>query len=326
MENILDKIVHKLWMIDHHANEPIHIREIFEKVHLSWLRENLDELEVNSAHIKIENLREFAIATLFKHGWIYKYDPKPKNCLIPVIKNQCEIKGLPVVPEIKNGPEIKMRDYADETLLKNGYDFISPDPENIYNLRDFAEDTLSKNGCVKISTDLEIVCEMGDFAAHTLPKNGSDENIILDTLRDGKSTICDLRDFAADTLAKNGTVANFTPDTLSVPNLNNICSPENMAISVPESSETSICSNSSHGETDHAIFFEKHEILNSANFFKTFSNLHFCSSKFSNNLVFQFDKVMSRNTFSHVHINLGGRGHRFNMTLESRIPRFKNIK
>ena len=83
-----------------------------------------------------------------------------------------------------------MRDYAEKILLNNSFDFISPDPENIYNLRDFAEDTLSKNGCVKISTDPDIAFEMKDFAADTLPKTGFNENIILDTLRDRKSTKC----------------------------------------------------------------------------------------------------------------------------------------
>jgi hypothetical protein len=94
MENILDKIVHKLWMIDHHQNEPAHIREIFDNVHLSWLRENLDELGVDSAHIKKGNLREFAIEAFLKNGVIYNYNPSPKKCLSPVEIDHFEKKDF----------------------------------------------------------------------------------------------------------------------------------------------------------------------------------------------------------------------------------------
>jgi hypothetical protein len=41
MEKIFENIVHKLWMVDHHVNEPDDIRGIFNKVHFSWLRKNL---------------------------------------------------------------------------------------------------------------------------------------------------------------------------------------------------------------------------------------------------------------------------------------------
>jgi hypothetical protein len=78
-----------------------------------------------------------------------------------------------------------------------------------------------------------------------------------------------------------------------------------MAISIPEPSETGICSNDNNGETDHAIFSDKNEILNFANFFKTFFNFNFCSSKFINNLnFFQLDQIMSQNGSSHEVIDL----------------------
>ena len=157
MENISDKIVHKLWMIDHHTNEPEHIREFFHTIHFSWLRENLDELDVNSAHIKIEHLREFAIATLFEHGWIYKYNPSPKKCLMPVKKDHSKNKGLSVVPAMKNGS-------------KN------------FHMRDFAANTLPKNGIDTVLKEKKIICELRDFAAETLSKNGTDKNFRVDTL------------------------------------------------------------------------------------------------------------------------------------------------
>ena len=42
------------------------------------------------------------------------------------------------------------------------------------------------------------------------------------------------------------------------------------------------------------------------------------------NFSVRFDNFMSR-TFSDGNTNLGGRGHRFILTLESRFPRFKNV-
>ena len=41
-------------------------------------------------------------------------------------------------------------------------------------MRDFAVDTLSKNGGYKILKDPEINCELRDFAADTLLKHGTD--------------------------------------------------------------------------------------------------------------------------------------------------------
>ena len=76
MEKLCDDIVHKLWMVDHHKNLPdVDMRETFEKVHLSWLRENLNEFGVDSAHIKIEKLREFAIDALLFDSYIYASCP-----------------------------------------------------------------------------------------------------------------------------------------------------------------------------------------------------------------------------------------------------------
>ena len=107
MEKVCKDIVHKLWMIDHHKNEPQEIQEIFNKVHYVWLRENLAELHVNSDHINIENLREFAIKTLYKNGFIYEYKSNPQICLSPIKYDQSE-----------------MRDFAEQTLSKNGHDHI----------------------------------------------------------------------------------------------------------------------------------------------------------------------------------------------------------
>ena len=63
-----------------------------------------------------------------------------------------------------------------------------------------------------------------------------------------------MRDFAAETLSKNGTHANYTMDTLSSLNLKNIYLPENMAVFVPDSSETGSFKINYDGETDHAFW------------------------------------------------------------------------
>ena len=117
------------------TNEPEHIREIFNKVHYVWLRENLQELEVDSSHINIENLREFAVETLFKNGFIYQYNLSPEKCLSPVKSDHSEL-----------------RDFAEETLSKNGPDTIFKDPETICELKDFAADTLKKTALKQISS------------------------------------------------------------------------------------------------------------------------------------------------------------------------------
>ena len=126
MEKLCDDIVHKLWMVDHHKNLPdVDMRETFEKVHLSWLRENLNEFGVDSAHIKIEKLREFAIDALLFYGYIYEYNPSPKKCLVPVQNNRIDNLGLSVVPAFKNGSEnLKTREFAEETLEKNAIEKI----------------------------------------------------------------------------------------------------------------------------------------------------------------------------------------------------------
>ena len=59
--------------VDHHENEPdVYMRDLNKKYDM-WLRENLVELGFDSAHIILENLRELAVKTLFKNGFIYKY-------------------------------------------------------------------------------------------------------------------------------------------------------------------------------------------------------------------------------------------------------------
>ena len=145
MRNIFDKIVHKLWMIDHHVNlADIDMRDVNEKVHLCWLRENSEELDVNSDHTTLNNLRDFAIKIIFENGFIYKYDLSSKKCLLPVKHN--ENMGLSAVPKIKNGSKIncEMRDFAADTLPKNGHDAILPGTETICEVNDFAAETLKK--------------------------------------------------------------------------------------------------------------------------------------------------------------------------------------
>ena len=59
-----------------------------------------------------------------------------------------EILGLTVVPTIKKSDSDSLRDFAEETRLKNELEAILPDRENICHLRDFAAETLAKNGTV----------------------------------------------------------------------------------------------------------------------------------------------------------------------------------
>ena len=195
---------------------------------------------------------------------------------MPVQKHRSDNLGLSVVPAIKNGSEnIKMRD--------------------------FAEETLPKNGCDKMILDPEIFCEM--------------------------------RDFAADTLAKNGTDQNFTPDTLSDPNLKKIILPEIEAVFLPDRyfrADTLISPFFKPEKTavfDHA---EKQPVSLISLFFAKFDIKQFLKSKNFNNLkktkfYFQFHQFWPITGLSHVHKNLGGRGHRFSMTLESRISRFRKL-
>ena len=141
------------------------MREINKKVHFCWLRENLNELDVDSAHINFDNLRAFAIETLLKNGFIYEYNPSCKKCLLPVINDQSDT-----------------RDFAAETLLKNGCDVILPGPEMFCELRAFAVETLQKTECKEIVADPESICESRDFAAETFKKNGTDAILTMDTL------------------------------------------------------------------------------------------------------------------------------------------------
>ena len=121
-------------MVDHHSDKPdVNMKDLSKKFHFLLLRENLKELEVDSAHIHFENLREFAVETLNKNGLIYQYELNPQICLTP-IKND------------KN----KMRDFAGETLVKNGFDKIIINTENIYELGDCAAETLEKTALSQI--------------------------------------------------------------------------------------------------------------------------------------------------------------------------------
>ena len=116
--------------------------------------------------------------------------------------------------------------------------------------------------------------------------------------------------------------ANLIVDTLSDPNF---LKPENTAVCDPGASETSIF-NINDRETDHA---EKQPMLFTPNFFANFYFDQFSKYKNFNNFknkiyifhVYQFWPMIG---LSHVHTNLGRRGHRFCMTLESRISRFKS--
>ena len=52
-------------MIDHHENELDDLKILFRKVHFYWLKENLKQLIVDSAHIASGNLIGFAIEPFF---------------------------------------------------------------------------------------------------------------------------------------------------------------------------------------------------------------------------------------------------------------------
>ena len=77
---------------------------------------------------------------------------------------------------------IKLRDFAKETLLKNGTvtnfteDTLRDSKLVISNLRDFAKETLPKTGVDEIVSDPENFCDLKDFTADTLLKNGTDKN------------------------------------------------------------------------------------------------------------------------------------------------------
>ena len=210
-------------------------------------------------------------------------------------KSECENLGLPVVPNTKNELEIViLKDFAAETLRKNGIDAISLNSETCCHLRDFAEDTLLKNG-----TDINLYVGTRSAGILTDPE-----------------TIFESKDFAEDTWQKNGTEANFTLDTLSAPNL------KNKPYFCQYTSETGIFENQNNGETDHAFFN-----LYNHNFMKFSIFAHFFNNYFSNflrsKIFVQFYQKFTQKFDFHVNINLGGRGHRFMMTLQSRISRFK---
>jgi hypothetical protein len=302
MKNILDKIVHKLWMVDHHEHLPdMEMRDINKKIHFSWLRENLEELEVNSDHINFDNLREFAIETLFKNGFIYSYNSSCSKCLIPVKKDQSKKMGLSAVPTIKDDPEIfcDTRDFAAETLKKNG---------TVANLAKVSVDRDA------ILNDLENMCIMRDFAAETLPKNGIKDDFNADTLSDPNFK----QIIKPETMAVFIIGADVRVDTLISP----FSEPDNNAIFNQITSGTDILKNKICGKTDHAFFPpNKYHIFEWSHFLLRF----FCHIFFNFNFLKffnQFCQILTKFNSS-VNINLGGRGHRFMMTLESRISRFK---
>jgi hypothetical protein len=94
MIKIFKDIVHKLWMVDHHKNEPKEIREICNTVNYAWLKESSLELKVNFGHIKIEYLRVFNVETLCKNGVIYIYNPSSRKCLLLVKIYHCETRDV----------------------------------------------------------------------------------------------------------------------------------------------------------------------------------------------------------------------------------------
>jgi hypothetical protein len=150
--------------------------------------------------------------------------------------------------------------------------------------------------------------------------------------------LCDFKDFAEHTLEKNGTEANFTLDTLSAPKVKNIFSPENMAVFIPHLRETVNCPKIKHPKTSHANFFpEKHLISGSPFFYfynnkEKFQNFRFFKNNFyknfKNKITNYCDRIyqlLSLTGNFPLCQNLGGRGHRFLMTVESRISRFKIV-
>ena len=66
-------------------------------------------------------------------------------------KNKFKIRGLTAVPTVKNGSEIvKMRDFAEHTLPKNGPAANLTDQESIFESRDFAAETLKKTAMMHL--------------------------------------------------------------------------------------------------------------------------------------------------------------------------------
>ena len=89
-------------------------------------------------------------------------------------------------------------------------------------------------------------------------------------------------------------------------------------------------SDSLKNEKDNAKNFEQNMNLKNLNFNPAFmphffQQNEFCSQPLLNFQTVRYDKIMSR-TIKLIAPNLGGRGYRFRMTLESKISRFKLIK
>jgi hypothetical protein len=62
--------------------------------------------------------------------------------------------------------------------------FYPKNKESISESRDFAEQTLTKNGVDAILPDPETICDLREFAKDTLLKNGTCDNFTPDTLSD----------------------------------------------------------------------------------------------------------------------------------------------
>ena len=130
---------------------------------------------------------------------------------------------------------------------------------------------------------------------------------------------------------KNGTAANFTLDTLSDPKFIIVILPESKTVFVSKDNfrVDTIISPISKPE-NKAIFnqltllnLDQHNFIRFSNFFAPFSyykfsNLNYFKSKFC----VRFHQFLKYKFYFYIQ-NLGGRGHRFCMTLESRISRFR---
>ena len=213
-------------------------------------------------------------------------------------------------------------------LLETYYEDIDMFQSHFYPESAYQNSGLLAVPTIKNEPEILIVRE---FTAETLEKNGDD------AIKTDPEKFPELRDFAADTLLKNGTDNNFTMDTLSDQIFLNIFEPENMAVFIHHLSETSDCFQiNNFDKTNQANFFSvKHLILDRRKNFhnnnnKKFQNFRFfksnCNKTFTNQIsdfCARFDQLLSRTGNLHFQKNLGGRGHRFLMTVESHISRFK---
>ena len=115
--------------------------------------------------------------------------------------------------------------------------------------------------------------------------------------------------FTAAPKTKNGEYGIFNVSFSAVPNINN----GNNLIFKTGLSAVPVRKNGTK-------FSKKVGFAGKPDFFSFFSD-----KSLKIHIFVQFDNFMSR-TFSSGSINLGGRGHRFILTLESRFPSFKDLK